>query len=188
MTSISRSRDEGYRRASVPTEPSELLVRFSALLPPGGLALDLACGAGRNSLFLAERGLRVVGVDSSERALEQGRGLARRRGLRIAWVRADLERFSLPPASLDLIVCFYYRDPALFLPMREWLRAGGLVFYETFTREQLRFDHGPRNPAHLLEPGELLSAFEDWDLIFYRETCTESGVATLVARKPKLRP
>lgn len=188
MTSISRSWDERYRRAPAPTEPSALLLQFSALLPPGGLALDLACGAGRNSLFLAERGLRVVGVDSSEQALEQGRELARRRGLRIAWVRADLERFSLPPANLDVIVCFYYRDPALFAPMRDWLRRGGLLLYETFTREQLRFDHGPRNPAHLLEPGELLGAFGDWDLIFYRETSTESGVATLVARKPELRP
>jgi tellurite methyltransferase len=165
-------------------EPAELLTGFASLLPSSGRALDLACGAGRHSLFLAGRGLRVVAVDRSLAALEEGRELARLRGLRVDWVRADLENFPLPTEAFDFIVCFYYRDPALYTRLRAALRPGGLIVYETYTREQVCFSSGPRNPAHLLEPGELLDAFNGWDVIFYHETRVARGVARVVARKP----
>lgn len=184
MTLTSSRWDERYREKPAPTEPSELLNEFSAFLPWGGYALDLACGGGRNSVFLAQRGLRVVGVDRSEEALRQARKLAAGAGVSVDWVLADLPKFPLPRAYFAVIACFYYRDPALYAPLRESLRPGGLVFYETFTHEQLRFGGGPRNPAHLLAPGELLDAFGDWELLFYRETWIERGAAALVARKP----
>jgi tellurite methyltransferase len=164
--------------------PAEILTRFASQIPPGKRALDVACGAGRHSLFLAGRGLRVVAVDRSPAALEEGRELARLRGLRVNWVRADLESFPLPTEAFDVIVCFYYRDPGLYAGLRAALRPGGLIVYETYTREQLRFSSGPRNPAHLLEPGELLDAFGGWDVIFYHETRLKRGVACIVARKP----
>jgi 2-polyprenyl-3-methyl-5-hydroxy-6-metoxy-1,4-benzoquinol methylase len=126
----------------------------------------------------------VVAVDRSEEALRQGRELALHRGLRVDWVRADLENFTVPSPAFDVIVCFYYRDPALYAPLRTALRPAGLIVYETFTREQLCFSSGPRNPAHLLEPAELLNAFGDWDVIFYQEKYLERAVASLVARKP----
>ncbi|MBI1984082.1 MAG: class I SAM-dependent methyltransferase [Acidobacteria bacterium] len=171
-------------RLKSPRHPAELLVGFSTLLPPRGRALDLACGSGRHSLFLAARGLRVVAIDRSQTALQEGRELALRRGLRVDWVRADLENYPLPSQAFDVIVCFYYRDPALYAPLRRALRPAGLLVYETYTREQLRFSSGPRNPTHLLEPTELLTAFADWNVIFYQERMFERGVASLVARKP----
>ncbi len=164
--------------------PAELLTRFASHFPPGGRALDLACGAGRHSLFLAEQGLRVVAVDRSAAALDEGREQARLRGLRVDWVRADLENFPLPAEAFDLIVCFYYRDPVIYAPLRAALRPAGLIVYETYTRDELRFSSGPRNPAHLLATGELLDAFGGWDVTFYRETRLERGVACIVARKP----
>lgn len=184
MTSASKCWDERYRTKAVPTERSQLLVEFSDLLPTGGWALDLACGSGRNSVFLAQRRLVVVGIDRSWEALRQGRELAAQNRVTVFWVRADLENFKLPVAAFDVIISFYYRDLSLYKPLRDSLRPGGLIFYETFTQEQLRFGVGPRYPAHLLEPGELLSTFGDWDLIFYRETWVERGVAALIARKP----
>ncbi len=159
-------------------------MKFSAILPMAGRAVDLASGSGRNALHLAERGLRVLAIDRSWQALKQGRELAGRRNLNLAWLQADLEKFAFPQEAFDVIVCFYYRDPRLYPQLRQSLRPGGLLFYETFTREQLRFGAGPRKPAHLLEPGELLRAFGDWDLIFYRETWMENGIAFLVVRKP----
>lgn len=176
--------DDRYRRFPLPTEPSAVLVTFSACLPTKGLALDLACGGGRNSIFLAEQGLRVVGIDRSWEALQQGRELARRHPCSVSWVQADLETFPLPGNEFDVVTCFYYRDPRLYPPVGRALRPGGLLFYETFTAEQLRFNAGPRNPAHLLEPGELLTAFGDWEVIFYHERWLERGIAALVARKP----
>lgn len=165
--------------------PAALLTKFASLLPRGGRALDLACGAGRHALLLAGLGLRVVAVDRSATALEEGREQARLQGLRVDWVRSDLENFPLPCGAFDVIVCFYYRDPGLYAPLHAALRPGGLIVYETYTCNQLRFGSGPRNPAHLLGPGELLEAFGDWGVIFYRETRLERGIASIVARKPQ---
>ena len=165
-------------------KPAEHLTRFASLLPSSGRALDVACGAGRHSLFLAGRGLRVVSVDRSLAALEEGRELARRQGVRLDWICADLESYPLPAEAFDIIVGLYYRDPTMYERLRTALRPGGLIFYETYTRDQLHFSFGPRNPAHLLEPGELLEAFGGWDLVFYRETCLERCVASIVTRKP----
>lgn len=175
--------DERYQIKAPSTEPSELLQKFSRVLPSSGHALDLACGGGRNSVFLAQCGLRVVAVDRSRPALEQGGELARQKNVQVEWHQADLEWFEFPPSAFDVVVVFYYRDPELYRRLRATVRPGGLVIYQTFTREQLRFDTGPRNPAHLLDKGELLVAFSGWDVIYYRETSAERGVASLVARK-----
>jgi len=179
--------NERYRGAPAIIEPSKLLVKFSGLFPAHGRALDIACGGGRNSVYLAGRGLCVLGIDRSWEALQQGRELARRQGRNVAWVQGDLEAVTLPIDAFDVITCFYYRHPTLYPSLRAALRSGGLLFFETFTRDQLNFSSGPRNPAHLLEPRELLQAFGDWDVLFYRETWVERGMAVLVARKPKLR-
>jgi tellurite methyltransferase len=173
-----------WSTVETPGEPASLLAQFAALLPPHGRALDVAAGAGRNSVYLAARGLSVVALDRSRAGLERGKELARERGVRIHWVQADLEKFVLPPSSFDVITCFYYRDPALYPGLREALGPGGVIFYETYTLDQLGFPAGPRNPAHLLEPGELLRAFGVLEVVFYHETWKGCGVASLVARKP----
>ena len=164
-------------------EPVPLLRTFAYLLPKNGTALDLACGGGRNAVFLASQGLEMTGIDWSQKSLEQARELARAARIRVKWMQRDLESSSLPPDRFDVITCFYYRDPRLYPQIISALRPGGLLFYETFTREQLRFPTGPRNPAHLLVPGELLRAFGELEVLFYRETSHEKGLAGVVARK-----
>lgn len=176
--------NDRYREKPAPVEACRILTEFSNLIPFTGRALDLACGGGRNTVFLAQRGMRAVGVDRSPAALEQGRELARQRKVTVDWVRADLEIFTLPPVTFDVIVCTYFRDPRLYAPIRESLRPGGLLFYETFSREQLRFDDGPKNPAHVLDPAELLQVFGDWRVMFYREMWIDRGISALIARKP----
>ncbi len=164
-------------------EPAPLIQTFAHLLPPQGTALDLACGGGRNAVFLAQQGLEVTGIDWSEKSLGQARVLAREARVRVNWILQDLESSRLPPAPFDVLTCFYYRDPRLYPQIISALRPGGLLFYETFTREQLRFPTGPRNPAHLLVPGELLQAFGRLEVLFYREASQEKGFAGMVARK-----
>ena len=177
--------DERYGSWPAPTEPSRFLKESAYLLPPSGDALDAACGGGRNSVFLAKAGMRVTAVDSSAKGLDQARELAGQNGVEINWVRADLETFSMPVAAYDLAIVFYFRDPEFYARLRASLRPGGILIYQTFTRDQLQLAKGPRNQDHLLKPGELLAAFADWKIIFYRETTLVESMASLVARKPK---
>ncbi len=176
--------DRRYEESEFPTAPSGLLTQFLPLIPKHGVALDLACGAGRNSVLLAQQGLEVLAIDRSLAALQKGREWARACRVNVQWLQADLETYSLPAAAFDVIACFYYRDPALYPRMRAALRPGGLLFFETYTLDQLRASSGPRNPAHLLRPHELLNSFGDWSVLFYHVTWAEGGVASLVARKP----
>lgn len=191
-----RCRSQGYPTG---TEPAELLEQVLAILPRGR-ALDLAAGAGRNAVFLATKGWRVLGVDSSRVALEQAENLARERGLAVHWLaslgrgilpkpaglwllEADLERLRLPEAQFELLICFNYLQRSLLPAIERALRPGGMLVYETYTRDQLGFSHGPHNPEYLLRPAELRQAFRGLDILFYREFCTGKGMASLVARK-----
>ena len=164
--------------------PSPLLVRSSGLLPSGGLAMDLACGSARNTLYLARRGLAAIGVDRSMEALRSGREAANRSHLNISLVQADLTRFALRVNALSVVICFNYRDPALYPSIRASLRPRGLLIYETYTHEHRQFGRKPLDPAHLLERNELLEVFGDWEIIYYQEVWAGRGAASLVARKP----
>jgi SAM-dependent methyltransferase len=93
------------------TEPSRFLVAEADGLPPGR-ALDLACGAGRNALWLADRGWRVTGVDYAGAALATARRLASERGLAVDWIEADLLEYEPPRGTFDLVVVLYLQVPA----------------------------------------------------------------------------
>jgi tellurite methyltransferase len=181
---------------------AEAAVIVRELLPllPGGPALDLACGAGRNALLLAGRGQPVTAVDWSPAALgileERARATgievrrqtgashvisAARRGIETICI--DLERAQIAQNEFALILCVNYLQRSLFGQMAEALRPGGALLFETYTVEQLAFSGGPRNPAHLLQRGELHDAFPELEIVFYRELCAGQGIATLLARR-----
>jgi tellurite methyltransferase len=182
-----------------PAEPATIVRELLPLLPHGP-ALDLACGMGRHTLLLAARHQPVTAVDGSGAALEilakraQAAHLAvelttgpeispetRYRHIRI--VRADLESAVLPEASFALILCVHYLQRSLHPQIERALLPDGMLVFETYTRAQLEFAGGPRNPAYLLESGELRTAFPTLELLFYRELCAGQGIATLVAQK-----
>ncbi|MCH7748964.1 MAG: class I SAM-dependent methyltransferase [Acidobacteria bacterium] len=147
-------------------------------------ALDLAMGAGRHARAAAEHGFRVFGVD---RDLDRVR-LARTGALEHArlWV-ADLDTVTLPRDRFDLVICTNYLQRSIWPALRESVRAGGFVIYETFTVAQLAHSTGPRSPDHLLRPGELRAAFDGWEVCHNEECTVQAGVARLVARKRATR-
>jgi SAM-dependent methyltransferase len=98
-------------------------------------------------------------------------------------VREDLERTEIPERSYDLILCIQYLQRSLFRQMARALRPGGVLLFETYTRAQLEFAGGPRNPSYLLETGELRKAFPELCVLFYRELSAGQGIASLVAKK-----
>ena len=99
------------RHAEATERPNRFLVEIVEPLAPGR-ALDLACGAGRNAVWLAERGWRVVGVDFSEVALAAARRLASERGVHVDLVHADLLEYEPPAGAFDLVALLYLHVPA----------------------------------------------------------------------------
>lgn len=141
-------------------EPSRFLVAEVSSLEPGR-ALDLACGAGRNAVWLAERGWTVVGVDFADAALANGRALAAERGVAIEWVQADLRDWRSEPRGFDLVAVLYLQLPAA---ERQWVlgRAseavapGGTLLVVGHDLQNLNGGHGgPKDPRVLLTPDDV---------------------------------
>jgi SAM-dependent methyltransferase len=91
-------------------EPNRFLVEEVERLTPGR-ALDLACGEGRNAVWLASQGWRVVGMDFSSAGLAKGRRMADERGVEVTWVEADAVSWIPPRSGFDLVVLMYLQLP-----------------------------------------------------------------------------
>jgi tellurite methyltransferase len=161
-------------------------------------ALDLACGTGRNGLFLLAGDIPVVFADRDSQSLEQIRQhLAaqpseRQQELARLW-QVDLEVPNTRPLDAETfgaILVFRYLHRPLLAGIKEALIPGGLVIYETFTVEQAKIGR-PRNPDFLLRLGELRDCFCEWDILHYFEgiehdpgTGQPRAIARIVAEKP----
>ncbi|MGV0035396.1 MAG: methyltransferase domain-containing protein [Candidatus Azotimanducaceae bacterium WSBS_2022_MAG_OTU7] len=145
-----------YSQNRSPGSPSTVLTDNLHLWPSRGTALDLACGLGANSLFLAARGLDVHAWDISEVAINHLAGRASSRGLSIQTQVVDITPEALPVDKFDLVVTSHYLDRSLPPAIMNATRPGGLICYQTFTAAK-RVDIGPSNPDFLLQPNELQS-------------------------------
>jgi SAM-dependent methyltransferase len=152
--------------------PAPFLVDHVRLLRPGR-TLDLAAGFGRNALFLAERGHRVVAADVAREALQQ----LRRRSRTVEAVQVDLDHPSFRISSFDNVVCINFLDRRLFPAMLRWLRPGGVLLVDTFLVDQREVGH-PRNPAFLLDHNELLERLREARVLRYREGAVTDGAGT----------
>ena len=154
--------DERYSDpANLHFDPAPLLVEIVGHLPPGD-ALDLACGPGRNALYLARLGWRVTAVDYSRVAIDVLRGRA---AGTVDARMADLEAgaFAIEPASWDLICDFFYLQRDLFPYIRAGIRPGG-----TFAGAIHLAETGVKR-RHVLDSGELRALFADWKILYYSE-------------------
>ncbi|GAN32454.1 tellurite resistance protein [Candidatus Brocadia sinica JPN1] len=166
-------------------EPVEFLKEHIDILPRGK-ALDIAMGEGRNAVFLAENGFAVDGCDISEIAVKKAKELAKEHNVAIHAFVADLETSKLPKDTYDVIACFYYLQRDLIPQMKEALKPGGMIIYETYTIENReRGFEGPKNKDYLLKPNELLDLFKDLKIIYYRELVlnNKKAIASLIAKK-----
>ncbi len=142
------------------SEPNRFLVAEVEGLSPGR-ALDLACGAGRNAVWLAQHGWEVTGVDFSDVGLENARSLAAERGVDVEWVSADLRGWSPAGSGFDLVVVLYLQIPAdeRRAVLREAARAvapGGTLLVVGHDLENLTGGWGgPKDPAVLFTPDEI---------------------------------
>ncbi len=159
----------------------ESLIEFERYLPRHGFALDLACGAGGNAIWLAERGLDVLAIDVSDVALAQIRKVRER--LRIETQVADLATYPFDCEAADLIVVSRFLERGLCARIAAALAPGGLLLYQTFVGAYQ--GHGPRRADYRLASGELPALFAELDVVEYMEDPEAgplSGYATLLAR------
>jgi SAM-dependent methyltransferase len=166
MTGEDRHRwDERYA-SQPPAEadvvgPPSLVAAYADAFPVRGNALDLACGRGLASVWLARRGLDVLGLDISTVAIDQARELARRSGVdeRCRFNVVDLDDGLPPGAPVDVIVCHKFRDRRLDRAITERLAPGGLLAMAVLS--EVGADPGPFRAA----AGELPAAFAELELI-----------------------
>jgi tellurite methyltransferase len=142
--------------------PSRYLVDnmdFITSLVPGRRALDIACGEGRNSIYLAKQGFQVAGLDISETGLEKGRQWMEREGVCIDFRLANLEKFEFTE-QYDLILnCnFLLRD--LIPKAVGALSPGGIIVFDTLLDSP--FVPTPHKKEFLLQPGELVRIFQEF--------------------------
>ncbi len=149
-----------------------------------GQALDIACGTGRNTHFLAEKGFIVDAVDLSDYALERVKKSAT-----INKIDADLDKYNITPYKYDLIVNINYLNRRLVSQMKDALKKDGVIIFETFILAHGDYKHETMNVDYLLRKNELLHSFIGLDVIYYEEKDDVNlrgekiRTASLVARK-----
>ncbi len=165
--------------------PTPLLAKTAEKLP-SGRALDLACGAGRNALWLAANDWDVTAVDGSSAAISLLREQASTQSLTMETQVADLQagEYQISPASWDLVVIAYYLQRDLFDPAKEGVAPGGLLLAIVHISEP-----GEDPKETRLEPGQLAAYFQDWEILHYYEGKPTDprhrrAVAEIIARRP----
>ncbi|MEM8930763.1 MAG: class I SAM-dependent methyltransferase [Acidobacteriota bacterium] len=183
------------------TEPAEFLTRQSQLLRPGLEALVIADGEGRNSVYLAERGVETTAFDASPVAVTKARSLAEARQVEIAFHVADVESWTWEPERYDLVVAIFiqFLGPramaTTFEAMQRTLRPGGRVLLHGYRPEQLAYrTGGPSAVENLYTEALCREAFAGLEIEHLGSYDAEiregtghvgrSALLDLVARKP----
>jgi tellurite methyltransferase len=181
--------DARYSEGGPSDAPTPWLVSWmkradEGILPRSSRVLDVAGGAGRNAIWLAQQGFDVTLVDVSPVGIALAEKRAKDAGVTITTRVMDLEAESLPEGPWDVIVQMHYLDRALFPHYAELLLPSGLLFVEHPTKANL-MRHAKPGAAYLLEDGELPTLCDDFVIVSYGEGWNEVGrhEARLVARR-----
>ncbi len=165
--------------------PTALLVETAQQLLPGR-ALDLACGTGRNALWLASHGWTTTAVDGASAAIETLRARAKKLGVSVDAQVADLQKaeYSIGFQRWDLITICYYLQRDLFEPAKQGIAPGGVLLVIVHTTES-----GEEPNEARLRPGELQNFFPGWRILHFYEgkpndPAHRRSVAEIVAQAP----
>ncbi|WP_434521878.1 class I SAM-dependent methyltransferase [Halorubrum sp. AS12] len=184
--------DERFASGEYPRapEPSPVLRAYEPSFP-GGRALDVAAGTGRNAVFLAERGRDVDALDASAEGLRVVRERAAERGIgdRIETIQADASTYGFPTETYDVITMSYFHALDRFADLAESLAPDGYLFVEGHLRSASPTQAGPSGDRYRYAANELLRAGLGLSVRYYDETTTERpggrerATARLLAQK-----
>ncbi len=144
--------DRKYKEKIIPTKIIEVIDSYNHLAK-GKKTLDIACGMGRNSKFLAKKGFKVEAIDISPLALKTLKDIDN-----ITIKEVDLDSYKLEENIYDLIVCTYFLNRSLFPQIYKALKKDGIFIFETF-KEHKQSTKVPSNKDFLLKEGELKEIF-----------------------------
>jgi SAM-dependent methyltransferase len=167
--------DERFASGSYPEDPdpSPVLRRYVETFP-GGRALDVATGTGRNAVFLAERGYDVDGLDQSREGLRIAREAAEERGIgdRTQWIQGDVSSYEFPESAYDVVTISFYRPMDRLPDIKAALRPGGVLFVQHHLRspDEAAYEVGPGTDRYRFAANELLHACLDLTVLHYSET------------------
>lgn len=155
-------------------------------IKPRSTALDLGCGGGRDSVFLARHGWQVTGIDQEVRVLKRAKQLATKSGASVKFKCCDLKKSGcFPEGKFDLVTVVRYLNRDLFRQIDATIAPGGYLVYQTFSCGAEAFG-SPKNPNFILQVGELSEVFSDYRIIIDRIDKLEDGrpIASFIAQKP----
>ncbi|WP_127470845.1 class I SAM-dependent methyltransferase [Thiomicrorhabdus aquaedulcis] len=173
--------------------PNELVVRWLSklefdpkALKPRPLALDLGCGAGRDAVFLAQKGFVVDAIDSEARTLKRAKQLAARSRTQVRFKCCDLKNTEcFPDQMYDVILMVRYLNRDLFDAIKQHVKPGGYVLIHTFSEGVEEFK-SPKNPNFILQHGELRQIFAGFTILVDNTTYLNDGrpMNAFIAQKP----
>ena len=152
--------DEKYQNNPMPDTPIKLVSDYASLAT-GNQALDIACGMGRHSKYLASKGFEVDALDISSVAIAQLQDIPG-----IDAKEVDFDTYTLPSETYDLIVCTYFLERRLFPQIIDALKPNGIILMETFLHHPDN-ERPASNPDFLLNEGELKATFDDTCELLY---------------------
>lgn len=191
MSGIDRDKwDKRYRDGAYAerTHPSEFLQDWVGKIPTGR-AIDLACGSGRNALYLAKQGFDVDAVDISAQALDRAQKTAQGMGVSVNWLEHDLDEPLQLEDSYQLILIIRYVNLPLIQQMTANLAPGGFLVCEQHLVTEAEVI-GPTNSVYRVSSGDLLTVAEGLDIKHLEEVLVPdpdgrtAALARLVAQKP----
>nr|WP_320051199.1 methyltransferase domain-containing protein [uncultured Desulfuromonas sp.] len=170
-------------RQKRPLQADNWLLKVLPLLPETGTALDIACGRGRNAVYLQQHGWQVTAVDSSVEALQQIQSACPE----VTMLHHDLDQPLELNLNYDLVLQFFFLNRRQLPHFMQQVRPGGVMIIRTFS-DAGNFGSKGGNPDHRLQPGELLEIFSGWEILCHEEGIEPShkggSLAGIVARRP----
>lgn len=182
-----RYREGGHHNTE---EPSTLLERWEPNLP-SGKALDVGCGAGRNSLFLSEHGYKVDAIDFSEEAIKIAKNKSKEKNLEVNWIQKDIMKHNFPKKEYDVIIIAFFHPLDKLKKIKDSLKENGYFLYKHHINTTDNIDRGPKNSKFRYDPNELMKKFQDFQILEYKEGIEtsengeKSAIGRIVARKTK---